>query len=122
MLGTAIKNTILFLLIILILHFLIINVLVEKKLLNTKKIMKTENKEDQIESINKLIDNPKPENYTTVKVDKMKELYDYVFDEDATNDLDKYYNVDTNIEKNNKEDVQVKCAEELGGNKNLHDY
>ena len=110
MLGTAIKNTILFLLIILILHFLINNVLVEKKLLNTKN-NDTENKEEQIESINKIdLDNPKPENYTTVKVDKMKELYDYVFDEDATNDLNKYYNVDTNIEKNNKEDVQVKCV------------
>lgn len=127
MLGTAIKNTILFLLIILILHFLINNVLVEKKLLNTKNNdtgndtgNNTENKEDKIESNNKIdLDNPKPENYTTVKVDKMKELYDYVFDEDATNDLDKYYNVDTNIEKNNKQDVQVKCAEELGGNKNF---
>ena len=119
MLGTAIKNTILFLLIILILHFLINNVLVEKKLLNTKN-NDTENKEEKNESNIKIdLDKRKPENYTTVKVDKMKELYDYVFDEDATNDLDKYYNVDTNIEKNNKEDVQVKCAEELGGNKNF---
>ena len=38
MLGTAIKNTILFLLIILILHFLINNVLVEKKILVSKEV------------------------------------------------------------------------------------
>ena len=50
MLGTAIKNTILFLLIILILHFLINNVLVEKKILNNKNLVKNEEvKEESVQ-------------------------------------------------------------------------
>lgn len=117
MLGTAIKNTILFLLIILILHFLINNVLVEKKILVKKEIKKEPVKINGFNDID--LERPEPENNTTVKVDKMKELYDYVFDEDASNDLNKYYSVDNKIEENNKKDVQVKCAEELGGNKNF---
>ena len=118
MLDTVIKNTILFLLIILILHFLINNVLVEKKILVSK-----EKKKEVPEKINGFNDidlkRPEPENNTTVKVDKMKELYDYVFDKDASSDLNKYYDVDNKLDENNKKDVQVKCAEELGGNKNF---
>lgn len=129
MLGTAIKNTILFLLIILILHFLINNVLVEKKILVSKEVKNDKNGKEKTE--NKVVingngnidlDYPNPENNTSnnfIKVDKMKELYDYVFDEDATNDLNKYYSVDNNLKENNKMDIQVKCAEELGGNKNF---
>lgn len=117
MLGTAIKNTILFLLIILILHFLINNVLVEKKILVKKETKKEPVKINGFNDID--LERPEPENNTTVKVDKMKELYDYVFDEDASNDLNKYYSVDNNLDENNKKDVQVKCAEELGGNKNF---
>lgn len=127
MLGTAIKNTILFLLIILILHFLINNVLVEKKILNNKNLVKNEEVKEEKKKINGFnedidLDLPKPENGTNnnvVKVDKMKELYDYVFDEDASSDLNKYYNIDNNIDNNNNKDAQVKCAEELGGNKNF---
>lgn len=121
MFGTVLKNTILFVLIILILHFLINNVLVEKKILNNKEKKKENNKEkingfdeDKVD-----LERPKPERATSKNVDKMKELYDYVFDEDASNDLNKYYDVDAGaIDTNNKKDVEVKCAEELGGNKN----
>jgi hypothetical protein len=127
MLGTAIKNTILFLLIILILHFLINNVLVEKKILNNKNLEKkkvVKKEEKNINSFNEDIDLdlPKPENGTNnnvIKVDNMKELYDYVFNEDARDDLNKYYNVDNNVDNNNNKDAQVKCAEELGSNKNF---
>ena len=122
MLGTAIKNTILFLLIILILHFLINNVLVEKKILVSKEVKNEKDGKEEPKKVIVDLDLPKPENVTNnnvIKVDKMKELYDYVFDEDATKDLDQYYSVDNDVEGANKKDVQVKCAEELGGNKNF---
>ena len=122
MFGTVLKNTILFVLIILILHFLINNVLVEKKILNNKEKKKENNKEkiNGFDVPNEVdLERPKPERATSKNVDKMKELYDYVFDEDASNDLNKYYDVDAGaIDTNNKKDVEVKCAEELGGNKN----
>ena len=122
MFGTVLKNAILFVLIILILHFLINNVLVEKKILNNKEKKKENNKEkiNGFDVPNEVdLERPKPERATSKNVDKMKELYDYVFDEDASNDLNKYYDVDAGaIDANNKKDVEVKCAEELGGNKN----
>ena len=121
MFGTVLKNTILFVLIILILHFLINNFLVEKKIVNNKE-KKKENNKEKINGFNQDnidLERPKPERSTSKNVDKMKELYDYVFDEDASNDLNKYYDFDAGaIDANNKKDVEVKCAEELGGNKN----
>ena len=121
MLDTVIKNAILFLLIILILHFLINNVLVEMKITTKSNEMNDEIDEDDVingyTGIDVDMNRPQPERETPP--DKMKELYDYVFDKDSSKKLNKYFNVDNNIDKNNARDVQVKCSEELGGNKNF---
>jgi hypothetical protein len=64
------------------------------------------------------MDLPIPERITSNSPDKMKELYDYVFDKDSSKDLNKYFDIDNKIDENNKKDVEVKCAEEIGNNKN----
>ena len=118
MFSTVLKNSILFVLIILILHFLINNILVEKKIVMKEEEVKNvvegkegkegkEEKED-IEDID--IDYPRPERNT--ENTKKQELYDYVFDKNATKDLDTYYNVDNDIDANNKTDTEVKCADD----------
>ena len=108
MFGTVLKNTILFLLIILIIHFLINNLLVSTKIVKKEE----ENHYDEEPDVD--MDLPKPERNTSN--DKMKELYDYVFDEDASKDLNTFYNVDTNMDANNKKDTEMKCADD---NKNF---
>lgn len=116
MFGTVIKNTLLFLLIILILHFLINNQLIEVKLNKNGKEKKEEmNKETE----KKDLDRPQPERVVTIQPNNVKDLYDFVFEEDANEDLNKYYEVESDITKNNKKDPEIKCSEELGGNKNF---
>ena len=102
MFGTVLKNTILLLLIILILHFLINNLLVENKIVKKKE----ENHFEDDKDID--IELPQPERNTST--DKMKELYDYVFDKDASKDLNTFYKVDTNVDANNAKDTEIKCA------------
>ena len=86
MFGTVLKNTILLILIILILHFLINNLLVENKIV--KKEEKNHFDDDDDDDKNVDMELPKPERNTGV--DKMKELYDYVFDKDASKDLNTF--------------------------------
>lgn len=106
MFGTILKNTILFLLIILIIHFLINNLLVETKIV--KKEKETENGFDEEPKVD--MEYPKPERITPK--DKMKELYDYVFDKDASKKLNTFYDVDTNIDENTRKDSEMKCADD----------
>lgn len=110
MFGAVIKNSILFILIILILHFLINNILIEKKIVKVDLDVKDEVKNgfDEQEDID--IDYPRPERNTPNS--KMQELYDYVFDKNASKDLDSYYKLDNDIDANNNKDTEVKCADD----------
>lgn len=129
MFGTVIKNTILFVLIILIIHFMINNILLELKLLN-KKNDKPDNNKPQMQDL----DYPQPAREqqdtsmtsdlipkdtpcdTNVQNLKMKELYDFVYDKDAKPELNKFFEDDIDFEKNNKNVPEVRCADSLDAN------
>ena len=129
MFGTVIKNTILFVLIILIVHFMINNILLELKLLN-KKNDKPDNNKPQMQDL----DYPQPAREqqdtsmtsdlipkdtpcdTNVQNLKMKELYDFVYDKDAKPELNKFFEDDIDFEKNNKNVPEVRCADSLDAN------
>ena len=110
MVGAVLKNSILFVLIILIVHFLINNILVEKKIV-VKELDLEEDKLNGFDEEKDIdMDYPRPERNTPNT--KMQELYDYVFDKNASKDLDNYYKLENDIDANNNKDVEVKCADD----------
>ena len=125
MFGTVFKNTVLFLLIIFILHFMINNLLIDMDLngFDTNK-----NNEGPLTIKTTEIDNSKmvevdraqPERSEKKDDDaiKMKELYDYVYEKDANKNLDGFFKKSNDIDKNNSNDVQIKCADSLCSNVN----
>lgn len=141
MFDVVIKNTILFLLIILISHFMINNILVDLNIDNSNK-----NKSNNLKSVNgfginnnsdevtvnnnkEFIELPssKPERLITssnmdcatdIRDVKCKELYDYVYNKDAKKDLDEFYDIKNDIDKNNTMDFEVKCGDHLCDNIN----
>jgi hypothetical protein len=127
MFGTVIKNTVLFILIILILHFMINNILVELKLLNKKSPKQEEpqvhdldypkpsRKQDDTSMTTELIPKDTPCN-TNVNNIKMKELYDFVYDKDAKPELNKFFKDDIDFEKNNENVPEIRCADNLNDN------
>jgi hypothetical protein len=131
MFGTVIKNTLLFLLIIFILHFMINNLLIDMDLngfsvngsipknINTNEVKVLE--EEVLDNTAMIeVDLPRPERDEKQDKDaiKMKELYDYVYDKDATNKLDNFYKMSNDIDVSNSKDVQIKCADSLCNNVN----
>jgi len=141
MFDVIIKNTILFLLIILISHFMINNILVDlnidysnKNKSKKQNMLKSVNgfgtKDDEITVNNKkqFIELPiaKPERLitstsmdcTTNKDSKCNELYDYVYSKDAKKDLDDFFDIKNDIDKNNATDFEVKCGDNLCDNVN----
>ena len=123
MFGTVFKNTVLFLLIIFILHFMINNLLIDMDLNGFDK-----NNEGPLTIKTTEIDNSKmvevdraqPERSEKKDDDaiKMKELYDYVYEKDANKNLDGFFKKSNDIDANNSNDVQVKCVDSLCSNVN----
>ena len=118
MFATVFKNSILFILIILIIHFLINNILIDKKIsikeLDYENDKKTNTMSEFDIKKNIDINNPKPER--TNSNTEMKELYDYVFDKNAKKGLNDYYEIDNNIDANNNKDSEIKCADDCNNN------
>tara|TARA_B110000977_G_scaffold47779_1_gene64902 strand:- start:683 stop:1276 length:594 start_codon:yes stop_codon:yes gene_type:complete len=122
--GTVLKNTILFLLIIFILHFMINNLLIDMDLngLDEKKSEVVASQEANVVGgdVPVEVDVPQPEREEK-KVDdtkKMKDLYDYVYKKDSKSSLDMFFKKTGNMDENNTKDVQVKCADSLCDNVN----
>ena len=130
MFGTVLKNTVLFLLIIFILHFMINNLLIDMDLNNfeTNKDNSSSSAPSAVADDSSVVDNSKmvevdraqPERDEKKDKDalKMKELYDYVYEKDANNKLDGFFKKSNDIDVNNSKDVQVKCADSLCSNVN----
>ena len=148
MFGTVIKNTLLFLLIILIIHFMINNLLIDLDLngfgINgsvpdfnkngkngeqavVKDGGEVEEVNGEVKAVNGVNGNntlelalPKPERDEKKDEDalKMKELYNYVYEKDADKKLSKLFENPIDIDKNNSVDLQVKCGDSLCSNVN----
>ena len=148
MFGTVIKNTLLFLLIILIIHFMINNLLIDLDLngfgINgsvpdfnkngengeqavVKNGGEVEEVNGEVKAVNGVNGNntlelalPKPERDEKKDEDalKMKELYNYVYEKDADKKLSKLFENPIDIDKNNSVDLQVKCGDSLCSNVN----
>ena len=131
MFGTVLKNTVLFLLIIFILHFMINNLLIDMDLNNFETNKENGNSPSSPSAVaddSSIVDNTKmvevdraqPERDEKKDKDalKMKELYDYVYEKDANNKLDGFFKKSNDIDVNNSKDVQVKCADSLCSNVN----
>lgn len=148
MFGTVIKNTLLFLLIILIIHFMINNLLIDLDLngfgINgsvpdfnnngengeqavVKDGGEVEEVNGEVKAVNSVNGNntlelalPKPERDEKKDEDalKMKELYNYVYEKDADKKLSKLFENPIDIDKNNSVDLQVKCGDSLCSNVN----
>jgi len=108
MIGTALKNTILFLLIILLLNALLGNVIADKLKNNLKNGNDVENNFNQNNTVNeddlevKDIEYALPERDVANNTNKMKQIYDFVFDDNADDSLDKFYKVEDEKEIKNK--------------------
>lgn len=125
MIGTALKNTILFLLIILLLNALLGNVIADKLKNNLKNNNDVENNnknnfnqnninnDDDLEV--KDIQYALPERDVANNKDKMKQIYDFVFDDNADDNLDKFYKVEDEkeIKKLNTRDINIRCADTI---------
>lgn len=148
MFGTVIKNTLLFLLIILIIHFMINNLLIDLDLngfgingsvpdfnkngKNGEQVVVKDGNEveevnGEVKAVNSVNGNntlelalPKPERDEKKDEDalKMKELYNYVYEKDADKKLSKLFENPIDIDKNNSVDLQVKCGDSLCSNVN----
>jgi hypothetical protein len=128
MFGTVLKNTVLFLLIIFILHFMINNLLIDMDLNNIEEKKNNGNLPSPVEDNSNVIDNSKmvevdraqPERDEKKDKDvlKMKQLYDYVYEKDADKKLDSFFKKSNDIDVNNSKDVQVKCVDSLCSNIN----
>ena len=66
------------------------------------------------------VDVPQPEREEKKEDDKkkMKDLYDYVYQEGSQNTLDMFFKKSGDMDANNTKDVQVKCADNLCDNVN----
>ena len=127
MFGTVLKNTVLFLLIIFILHFMINNLLIDMDL-NNFEAKKNGELPSPVQDNSNIIDNSKmvevdraqPERDEKKDKDvlKMKQLYDYVYEKDAEKKLDSFFKKSNDIDVNNSKDVQVKCVDSLCSNIN----
>lgn len=134
MIGTALKNTILFLLIILLLNTLLINHLNDKNdnislktVANTiKNITKNKNDSDELEDSednnnHEILDikYALPEKDVANNTDKMKQLYDFVFDDNADESLDNFYKIEdeNKIKQINTRDINVRCADTISSQK-----
>ena len=120
--GTVLKNTILFLLIIFILHFMINNLLIDMDLngLQNDKVNGYTPPVPEETPTMVEVDVPQPEREEKKEDDKkkMKDLYDYVYQEGSQNTLDMFFKKSGDMDANNTKDVQVKCADNLCDNVN----
>lgn len=121
MFGTVLKNTVLFLLIIFILHFMINNLLIDMDL-NNFEAKKNGELPSPVQDNSKMVevDRAQPERDEKKDKDvlKMKQLYDYVYEKDAEKKLDSFFKKSNDIDVNNSKDVQVKCVDSLCSNIN----
>ena len=120
--GTVLKNTILFLLIIFILHFMINNLLIDMDLngLQNDKVNGYTPPVPEETPTMVEVDVPQPEREEKKEDDKkkMKDLYDYVYQDGSQNTLDMFFKKSGDMDANNTKDVQVKCADNLCDNVN----
>jgi hypothetical protein len=130
MIGTALKNTILFLLIILLLNVLLSNVISDKLKNNLKNDNENNfnennfnennfnennfNENNDLENV-KDIEYALPERDIANNKNKMKQIYDFVFDDNADENLDNFYKVENekDIKKLNTRDINVRCADTI---------
>ena len=106
MFSNILKNTILVFLIIVIIYFILKNQILDR----SKAIITTPNqKKVSFAKVPDIISVAHPER--TIKADEnMKDLYNYVFEEDAGNDLSKFYEQpEVNADCANDKDKTVNC-------------
>ena len=130
MFATVLKNTVLFLLIIFILHFMINNLLIDMDLNNIESKFETKKKNIKIESKvsdtdlnnSKMLEvdraRPEREEKKDENALKIKELYDYVYEKNSEKNLDVFFKKSNDIDENNSKDFQVKCVDSLCSNVN----
>ena len=131
MFGTVVKNTALFLLIILILHFMINNLLIDMDLngfgTNGSVPDVVKNGVGELKGVHEVNNGnmievalPQPERDEKKDKDalKIKQLYDYVYEKDNEKKLDGFFKNSNDIHLNNSKDPQMKCADSLCANVN----
>jgi hypothetical protein len=114
--ATVIKNSVFFFLLVFIIHYMINNVLLERQsIIDLKPKESDANSSDQEVDFNqdkKGINYPMPERALEGQFkthDKGKDLYNYVFSQNADNELDKYYSVDSGMQQKAALDPEMRC-------------
>jgi hypothetical protein len=140
MISVSIKNSILFLLIIILLYSILNNYINNKIGIDKSKKKESTNNENQNNlnddaqikvdlnyprserdtSSGKLQSTSQFNEYNINNINlKQKELYDYVYDDGSKDNLNSFYEVSNNYEKSNKLDPEIKCADNICSNKNF---